>query len=369
MTGALLLTGATGFLGTELLSRQLERTDRPIIAPVRASSDYAARQRIDALLHNMFGVRGQRHASRIEAVAADLSAPGLGLSATRRRELARRATTILHCAASVSFSLPLAEARAINLEGTRGMLELAGQCPELDCYGHVSTAYVAGTHAGTFGEGDLEVGQDFRNTYEQTKYEAEQLVREQTGLPYKVLRPSIVVGDRRSGWTAAFNVLYWPLRAFARGLFTAVPAVPSSPVDAVSVDYVADAIDELCRSRHAAGTTYHLTAGRDASTIGEVALLASRYFRRPVPRVVPPGEFEDDRLKDGSAYFPYFSLATVFDEAATRARLEPAGISVSPLREYIERLLDFATLSRWGKRPITRSEASTPPPTRGVVGL
>jgi thioester reductase-like protein len=368
MTGALLLSGATGFLGTELLLRQLERTDRPIVTLVRAPTDHAARQRIDAVLQSTFGPAGRRYAARIEAVAADLSAPGLGLSEARRRELAERTSTIIHCAASVSFTLPLHEARAINVEGTRCMLELAGQCASLDCYGHVSTAFVAGTRPGTFCEHDLEVGQDFRNTYEQSKYEAERLVHAHEGLPYKIMRPSIVVGDRRSGWTAAFNVLYWPLRAFARGLFTAVPAIPSAPVDVVSVDYVADAIDELCRPEHPGGATYHLTAGRQASTIGEIALLASRYFRRPVPRVVPPAEFTDERLQEGRAYFPYFSLATWFEDAETRARLEPAGIRVSPLRDYLERLLDFATRTRWGKRPICRAEAGAPP-TRGVVAI
>jgi hypothetical protein len=61
-------------------------------------------------------------------------------------------------------------------------------------------------------------------------------------------------------------------------------------------------------------------------------------------------------LEEGSAYFPYFSVATTFDVAFTRAQLEPAGISVSPLRDYLGRLLDFATRARWGKRPIARAE-------------
>ena len=115
------------------------------------------------------------------------------------------------------------------------------------------------------------------------------------------------------------------------------------------------------------GETYHLTAGADASTINEIAQLASRYFRRPLPRVLSPLEFaalEDkggkaqrSALEGSRAYFPYFSVGTVFDEAATRARLDPAGISVSPLGDYLDRLLDFATRSRWGKRPIARVEA------------
>jgi long-chain acyl-CoA synthetase len=361
---ALLLTGVTGFLGTELLARQLERSDRPIIALVRADSDEAAGNRVRHVLENISGAEARAHAARVEAVAGDLTAPDLGLALSRREALAERLTTIVHSAASVSFALPLEEARAINVDGTRRMLELAELAQArggLRCYGHVSTAYVAGTHAGGFGERDLDVGQSFHNTYEQTKYEAEQLVRAQRGLPYTVLRPSIVVGDRRSGWTSAFNVLYWPLRAFARGLLRAVPAIPSAPVDVVSVDYVADAIHELCASTRGAGETFHLTAGADASTIGEIVQLASRYFRRPLPRVLPPAEFaalDGGVTPEGSSvYFPYFALGAVFEDAATRARLAPAGIEVSPLREYLERLLDFATRSRWGKRPIARAEA------------
>ena len=264
----------------------------------------------------------------------------------------------------MSFTLPLEQAREINLEGTRRMLEFAKLAQDhggLERYGHVSTAYVAGTHEGRFAERDLDVGQAFNNSYEQSKFEAEQLVRSRSDLPITIMRPSIVVGDRRSGWTAAFNVLYWPLRAFARGLFDAVPAVVSAPVDVVSVDYVADAIYELCEGAGGIGETYHLTAGPQASTIGEIARLASGYFRRPIPKVLPPEQFDagSSEALDGSrAYFPYFSMRAVFDEAATRARLEPAGIRVSPLGDYLERLLDFATRSRWGKRPIARSDAS-----------
>ena len=50
-------------------------------------------------------------------------------------------------------------------------------------------------------------------------------------------------------------------------------------------------------------------------------------------------------------------IDTVFEDIKTRARLEPLGIVASPLRDYLDRLLDFATLTRWGKRPITRGEA------------
>jgi thioester reductase-like protein len=368
--GSVLITGATGFVGMEVLARYLERGQRRVVTLVRAGSDLEARDRIDRVLANLFGTRGvERYADRIEACPSELTAPALRLDRRRFDGLAREVEVIIYSAASVSFALPLSEAREINVEGTRNVLELAAlarACGGLERYGHVSTAYVAGTHAGRFAECDLDVGQGFRNSYEQSKFEAEHLVRSLEGLPFTIMRPSIVVGDRQSGWTAAFNVLYWPLRAFARGLFTAVPGVPTAPVDVVSVDYVSDAIYELCESSGGIGDTYHLTAGAHASTIQEIANAASRYFNRPLPRVLSPREWaaldngrERSAVEGSSAYFPYFSVDTVFDDSAARARLDPRGISASPLGDYLERLLDFATRSRWGKRPIARVEALT----------
>ena len=364
-----LLTGATGFVGMELLARYLERTERSVLTIVRAGSDEAARERIDGVLENLFGYRAARYADRVTAAAGDLTAPRLGLQQTHWDWLAAESTTIVHCAASVlQFGMfALEEARAINVAGTRRMLQLAARAQALgvlERYAQVSTAYVAGTHAGPFYECDLDVGQSFNNSYEQSKFESEQLVRSHPGLPFTVLRPSIVVGDSNSGWTSAFNVLYWPLRALARGLFPAVPATASAPVDVVSIDYVADGIYELCEAAGGVRQTYHLTAGAEASTIAEIAELASGYFQQPPPRLLSPAEFMSadhgvarSMLEEGAMYFPYFSVATTFDDSFTRAQLQPAGITVSPLREYMSRLLDYATHSRWGKHPIARVDA------------
>ncbi|MBV9817111.1 MAG: SDR family oxidoreductase [Solirubrobacterales bacterium] len=366
--GDVLLTGATGFVGMELLARYLERTERGVVALVRAADAREADARVDEVLENLFAGRARQHRGRVAAVPADLTAPGLGLPLGVRERIAARVSTIVHCAASVSFTLPLHEARSINLEGTRRVLELAELAQRrggLDRYGHVSTAYVAGDHCGGFSERDHDVGQGFHNSYERSKFEAEHLVRRHPHLPATILRPSIVVGHRTNGWTAAFNVLYWPLRAIAQGLLTAIPAYPTSPLDVVSIDYVADAVYALCDSAGRAGRTYHLTAGPHVATIGEIAGQAARYFRRPVPEAIPPAEFaaqpaegaEASARRAGAAYYPYLSLRAVFDSEATRAELEPRGIRASPLGEYLDRLLDFATRSRWGKRPIARANA------------
>src|SRR5437764_8498464 len=152
-----LLTGTTGFVGMELLARYLERTDRDVVAIVRAADDEAARRRLDAVAANLFGYRAGRYGGRVRAVAGELTAPRLGLPLGRWERLAGEASTIVHGAASVSFALSLEEARETNVEGTRRVLELAARARDLgvlEHYAHISTAYVAGTHAGEFSERD-----------------------------------------------------------------------------------------------------------------------------------------------------------------------------------------------------------------------
>jgi hypothetical protein len=151
------------------------------------------------------------------------------------------------------------------------------------------------------------------------------------------------------------------------GLFPVVPAIPSSPVDVVSIDYVADGIYAVCESDGGIGETFHLTASRHASNVAEIAELASRYFDRPPPRVLEPAEFaeyaktlpgaQSAALEQSAVYFPYFSISTRFDDQRSRTLLEPAGITASPLGAYLERLLDFATRTRWGKRPVSRGDS------------
>ena len=260
-----LLTGATGFVGMELLARYLERTDRRVYALVRGADDHAVAARVARTLRSLFGAN-HPYGDRVIPVRGDLTRPGIDIEESD--VLAGRVSEIVHGAASVSFELGLEASRKINVEGTRRVLEFAERCQArggLRRLSYVSTAYVAGEHAGRFGEEELDVGQGFRNTYERSKFEAEQLLCGwRARLPVTVLRPSIIVGERDSGWTASFNVLYWPLRAFARGMYPALPARRDAPVDVVSVDYVADAIFALSQAPEAEGMTYHLTAGEAA---------------------------------------------------------------------------------------------------------
>jgi thioester reductase-like protein len=354
------LTGATGFVGMEVLARLLERGDREVLALVRAPDRPAAEQRLDGVLRTLWR-DPEPYRRLVRAIPGDLTSEGLGMRQAERTSLAEDVGAILHCAASISFDLPLDEARAINVEGTREVIGFAREAKalgRLERFVHVSTAYVSGTHASTFRERQLGANQHFRNTYEQTKFEAEHVVGAAKDLAPAIARPSIVMGESDSGWTPAFNVLYWPLRAFSRGLFDTVPARPDGRVDVVPVDYVADALVHLL-DRHDVGV-FNLTAGRDASTVRElVDLTAERFPDRAKPTLVEPHRGVDgiDDDEAGAVYIPYFDMRVVFDDRRARGLLEPAGIRPPRLAEYFGRLMDYAEHARWGKRPITREEA------------
>jgi thioester reductase-like protein len=352
------LTGATGFLGMEVLARLLERGDREVIALVRAADEEGARERIDDVLAKLWRDPSP-YRDRVRPVAGDVTRAGLGIDPVERAALAEEVGAVLHCAASIAFDLPLDEARAINVEGTREVIGFARECKtlgRLERFVHVSTAYVSGKHAGTFGEGQLDEGQEFRNTYEQTKCEAEQVIAAAGDLDPVIARPSIVMGESDTGWTPTFNVLYWPLRAFSRGLFQEIPSLPAAHVDVVPVDYVADALVHLLDTDDRG--VFNLVAGRDAPFANELVELACDRFGRPNPRVVAPGTVDEDSAGDhGAVYLPYFDMELVFDNSRAGAVLGGAGITPPRVTDYFGTLMDYAEAVRWGKRSVTREEA------------
>jgi thioester reductase-like protein len=350
VSGAILLTGGTGFLGMELIARLLDAGDGPdIFLAVRASDEVAASARVDEVVGRLYETPPQSVA-RLRPIAADLTEAGLGIASSDRVVLAAEVERVIHCAASISFTLPLPEARAINADGTRRLLKLARELPQLERVVHVSTAYVAGRAPSEFAEHHVG-GSGFRNTYEQTKLEAETIVAAAGDLPWAIVRPSIVVGESGSGWTSAFNVLYWPLQAFARGLLKAVPADPDGIVDMVPVDYVADVIERVTFAPEAAGR-YHAVAADRALSVRELIDEVCRELDRPAPVLSEPGSLPDDH--PAGVFAPYFDVKTRFDDSRTR-RLMGDG-APDPVA-YLPRLLDYGKAARWGKRHLTREAA------------
>ena len=178
----------------------------------------------------------------------------------------------------------------------------------------------------------------------------------------QIARPSIIVGEQASGWTTAFNVLYGPIRAASTGAYRALPLNRRAPLDVVPIDYVADALFELCSA--GPNGTFHLVAGDRAPTTGHVARMTAERFDQPRPWIVPPAVYralypllrravrgrQRLALEHTQVFIPYLNIGVRFQDHVTRARLEPAGVRLLPFDDYFARLLDFALAADWGKR-------------------
>jgi thioester reductase-like protein len=363
----LLVTGATGFLGMHLVRQLLDQNpDISLALLIRDRPGQSGRQRADSFLPS-------RHHSRVQVFSGDVSLPNLGLDAVARQQLNAEVTRVIHSAATVRFDHTLDEARKINVEGTRHILDFAAASRNLRSFAYVGTAYVAGERNGLILESELAVGQRYRNTYEQTKSEAEALVRSRLdSLPGIILRPSIIVGDSRTGVTSSFKMMYWPLKIYARGLWRTVPGYPDAVLDIVPVDFVADAIASTVFNDAALGQTLHLCAGPEASaTIDQIVHRAKEYFGGPDARYVDPAFFfavvrpllhlglwgrKRRVLVNGRAYRDYFSMRMQFDTLTAEQLLSPTGIRPPHVLDYLDRLFDYCVATDWGRNPVTAAE-------------
>jgi thioester reductase-like protein len=360
----ILVTGSTGFLGVQLVNELLARQPHARLALViRDRPGQSGRQRAD-----LFVPSSER--ARVEVHSGDVGQPNCGLEATTYQRLSAETTRVIHSAATVRFDHSLDEARRINVEGTRRVLDFAASAPQLRSIAYVGTAYVAGERTDLVHENELAVGQGYRNTYEQTKAEAEALVRSRLeSMPGVILRPSIIVGDSRTGATSSFKMMYWPLKIYARGLWRTVPGYPDAVLDIVPVDYVAAAVARLTFDAAAFGSTVHLCAGpRGSATIAQIAARAAEYFHAPQPRYVDPKFFfaairpilfatlwgrKRRVLRDGRAYRDYFSMRMQFDTTNAVRLLGPADVCPPPVLEYLDCLFHYCVASDWGRKPVS----------------
>src|SRR5215468_849836 len=224
------ITGATGFVGSHLAARLLD-AGHCVCVLARGSKTVSAQTRVEEVLREV----GASRLEHLKVFEGDISIPDIGLTEASTREIVSSTDEVWHCAASLSFQQEdREEIFRMNVDGTRNVVDLVKQMPRRRLQ-HVSTAYIAGNRNDLALETEIHVGQTFKNAYEESKCQAELMIAEEQRkgtIIASVYRPSIVIGDSKSGRATHFHGVY----AFIRALWSALERLRRRVLDSGPVN-------------------------------------------------------------------------------------------------------------------------------------
>jgi long-chain acyl-CoA synthetase len=280
------LTGATGFLGTEIAKRLIKMDNIILILLIRGKThDYAYKHLSRAwwefpeLINELKKVK-TTNSNKIQVLNGDITKESLGLEKSDYKYLVNNLTHIIHTAADLNLNASLNELRKINVNGTENVLKLAADAHmdhKMERFSHISTAYVSGMQKGHIKEDLLNDESGFKSNYERSKYEGEFKVRN-SDLPKTIFRPGMIVGDSNSGYIKTFNTVYVLLRHYLKGQLGVIPVSANLKVNLIPVDFVADAICSLTFNKKTEGRTFHLTAPHNClPTVKQLIDLVQRW--------------------------------------------------------------------------------------------
>ena len=355
----ILFTGFPGFIGARLLPRLLELNhDVEFVCLVQDRFLDLAQTAIKDL------AKAHPHTTkRITTVVGDITQPDLGMAQSEARALKKELREAHHLAAVYDLAVKREVGLRINLEGTRNVLDFIEDCPHFDRLHYVSTAYVSGNAVGVYHETDLDLGQGFKNFYEETKFLAEVEVAKRK-LPRTIYRPGIVVGDSRTGETGKFDGPYFVLAAMERmpspGIFPRLGSGDNS-VNMVPVDFIVESYAKLSSVKASLGKTYNLTDPAPLSTYEMAKAMAKKmgktFIYLPVPVFLAKAAFSPSFIQSFFGMpvqtLDYFDHPCRYDCSQATADLKALGVACPPLSDYVDKLVDFYQQ----KRGLVRREA------------
>jgi NAD(P)-dependent dehydrogenase (short-subunit alcohol dehydrogenase family) len=352
------VTGATGFIGRNLVELLLER-EGTIYVLVREGS----KGRLEEL-RNRWGVGPDR----VVGIVGDLSQRGLGVSDDDLERLNGQVDHLFHLAAIYDMTANEESQRVANIEGTRHMVEFA-EAVEAGRVHMVSSIAAAGLYKGTWREDMFEEAEDLDNhPYFRTKHDSEGIVRTESTRPWRVYRPGIVVGNSETGEMDKIDGPYYFFKLIRRLRGTVpewvpMPGIEGREINLVPVDFVVRAMDHIAHLDGLDGRAFHLTDPKP-KTAGEVIDIFARAAHAPqssarlpagivdlaAPFVkavagLPGADLVTDRVLRDFGVPPsvlvYINYPTKFDSRGAQAALAGTDIRVPPLEAYADKLWDY----------------------------
>jgi dephospho-CoA kinase len=313
---------------------------------------------------------GQRE--RVTTVVGDVCDMDLGLAAAEYRALTEELTSIHHLAGIYWTGVDAATARRVNVGGTRGVVELAGECKRLRRLVHWSTVQVSGKRRGVVLEDELDLDQGFYNAYEETKFDAERIARAAMHkLPVTILRPGMIVGDSVTGEIDRFDGPYYFIVMIATNALQVhlpLPGRGTAPLHLVPIDYVIDAAYTLWRDERAAGRTFHLVDPNPLPARRVYELVAEHSRTKP-PRGYIPGRLAKAILrapgvgrvaKGPLAYVDAFDHQVFYNQRNTQELLGTSGLACPPVDSYLHNLVKYVREMHATKKKTIEDETFDP---------
>jgi len=358
-----LLTGATGYLGSHVLQQLILTSNTRIYTLVRRPADgSSAMERLSSVMKSYFGPELlPLLASRVEIIEGDLEQPNLGLLAEQTNYVQERIDRVIHCAADVRHFGDAAQFAKTNVDGTVALLKLVRSKPGASFH-HVSTMGIPEDLA-LSGQWESSLQYDrfpadlhVENLYSDSKLEAEKvlMMAAEEGVPVSIYRAGNLTCHSETGLFQSnidSNAFYRMIKAML--LLGKAPAADWM-VDFTPIDYASQAIVHLALRQDTAGRVFHICnpepisyddlirsvnrAGYEVETL-PFAEYTSWLFdgsvnKDPEALQLAIAQLEGDGAKD-SAY--------VYASPVTTAYVEPAGITCAKTDDlFISKMLEHA---------------------------
>ncbi len=341
------LTGFPGFIAKRLVKR-LAKNDAQFFLLVEKQFIKKAMREVKEIAQTV-----NTPLENFALIEGDITQANFGISEKDLKILQKETTDVYHLAAVYDLAVEKDLAYRVNVEGTKNVNEFVRNLPHLRRYNYISTCYVSGKRKGVIYENELEHNADFRNFYEETKYlaevEVENLKRE---IPTTIFRPSVVVGDSKTGETAKYDGIYYLinyLRKFPEALRLVNVGNKDVQLNLVPVDFVVEGIAVLAKDKMAVGKTIALADPNPLTTeelfdVLAEAMTGKKSIIKPPPKLVKWSlslPFSPPLSGLPHSGVPYFFVPQTYDTSVADELLFEHNIACPDFRSYVKNLLKF----------------------------